>query len=98
MGEHPHDALPTAVYGVILICAAVSFTILSQVIIRSQGEGSKLRAAIGNDAKGNWSLAIYTTAVLSTFVRHEIAWALYALVAAIWLVPDRRIERHVSHS
>jgi uncharacterized membrane protein len=93
MGEHGHAPLPTALYGVVLLCAGAAYTILVRVIIHSQGEHSRLRAAIGGDVKGNLSLVFYVAAILSTFVRHEIAWGFYALVALIWLVPDRRIER-----
>ena len=93
MGDHPYESLPTLVYGVVLLCAAISFTILVHVIIHAQGANSKLKAAVGRDFKGNISMAIYVTAILSTFVEHRIAWALYVLVALIWLVPDRRIER-----
>ena len=93
LGEHPHDPLPTAVYGVVLICAAVAYTILVRVIIRAQGPHSKLRAAVGGDAKGLVSLAIYAASIAVTLVRHQAAWAGYVLVAMIWLVPDKRIER-----
>jgi uncharacterized membrane protein len=93
MGEHGHEALPTALYGAVLICAAIAYTILMRVIIHAQGPHSKLKAAVGGDTKGMISLAFYATAILSTLVRHQIAWAFYALVALIWLVPDRRIER-----
>ena len=93
LGDHPHDSLPTLIYGVVLLCAAISFTILVHVIIYVQGPDSKLKAAVGRDFKGNISMAIYVAALLSTFVEHRMAWALYALVALVWLVPDRRIER-----
>jgi len=93
MGEHPHDALPTAVYGGVLICAAIAYTILTRVIIRAQGPHSRLKAAVGGDAKGYVSLAIYLASIAVTLVRHEIAWAGFVLVALVWLVPDTRIER-----
>jgi uncharacterized membrane protein len=93
MGDHGHAALPTALYGIVLLCAALAYTILVHVIMHAQGAHSRLKAAIGNDTKGNLSLALYILAILTTFVRHEIAWGFYALVALIWLVPDRRIER-----
>jgi uncharacterized membrane protein len=73
----------------------MAYTILVRVIVRSQGEHSRLRAAIGSDTKGYVSLVLYIVAILITFVRHELAWGFYALVALIWLVPDRRIERMV---
>jgi uncharacterized membrane protein len=93
MGEEPHAPLPTAVYGVVLLCAAFAFNILVHVIIRTQGAHSKLKAAIGRDLKSRISEVLYIVAILSTLVRHEIAWGIYVLVALIWLVPDRRIER-----
>jgi len=93
MGEHPHDPLPTAIYGAVLICAAIAYTILVRTIIHAQGPQSKLKAAVGSDNKGTVSLLLYAVAIATTAVRHEIAWAFYALVALIWLVPDRRIER-----
>jgi TMEM175 potassium channel family protein len=93
MGEHGREPLPTAIYGVVLLCAAIAYTILARVIIHAQGPHSKLKAAIGSDVKGYVSLACYLVAILSTLVRHEIAWGFYVLVALIWLVPDRRIER-----
>jgi uncharacterized membrane protein len=93
MGEHPGEALPTALYGVMLLGSAIAFTVLVHVIIHSQGPHSKLKAAVGRDFKGNVSLALYVVAILSVLVKHEIAWGIYALVAIIWLVPDRRIER-----
>ena len=96
MGEHGSDPLPTAVYGGVLLGAAVSYTILVRVIIHAQGSHSKLRQAVGSDMKGNVSLCLYITAVSSAlWWRHEAAWVLYAAVALIWLVPDRRIERVV---
>jgi len=93
MGDQSRAPLPTAAYGVVMICAAVAYNILVQVIIRTQGSHSRLKAAIGGDFKGNISIAMYAAAVASTFWRHEIAWALYVAVALMWLVPDKRIER-----
>lgn len=95
MGANGHAALPTTMYGVVLLCAGIGYTVLVRVIIHAQGPHSKLKAAVGNDAKGNLSLVFYAVAIASTAVRHEIAWAFYALVALMWLVPDRRIERFV---
>ena len=95
MGANGRAALPTAIYGAVLFCAAIGYELLVRVIIHEQGPQSKLKAAIGNDTKGNVSLALYVVGIASTAVRHEIAWVFYALVALIWLVPDRRIERVV---
>jgi len=93
MGDNGHAPLPTALYGIVLLCAGLAYTILVRVIVHAQGAQSRLKAAIGNDAKGYLSLVFYIVAILTTFVRHEIAWGFYVLVALIWLVPDRRIER-----
>jgi uncharacterized membrane protein len=93
MGDHTSDALPTAVYGIALLCSAIAFTILVRVIIHAQGPESRLKAAIGRDFKGNISMVFYVVAILSTLVQHRISWALYIAVALIWLVPDKRIER-----
>jgi uncharacterized membrane protein len=91
MGEH-HAALPTAVYGAVLLAAAIAYTILQKLIIRLHGPSSVLATAIGSDTKGMLSLALYITAIPLAFVATWLADALYVGVALIWLVPDRRIE------
>ena len=93
MGENDFAAQPTAVYGVALLLAASSYTILTRVIIASQGPDSALKRAVANDWKGNVSLALYVVGVLSAVRMPALAGALYAVVAITWLVPDRRIER-----
>jgi len=95
MGENHYAAVPTAVYGVVLLMAAVAYTILARVIIASQEPHSKLKAAIGNDMKGYISLAMYVTAIPMAFVNERISDVLYVAVAMVWLVPDRRIERRL---
>ena len=85
-------ALPTAAYGVVLAMAAVGYTLLQQTIIACNGSSSKLAAAVGSDLKGKASLAIYVAAVPLAFVSPWISIALYVVSAAMWLVPDRRIE------
>jgi len=92
-GEHNFAPVPTALYGVILLMAAVSYYILQQAIVRTQGPGSALAAALGVDVKGKLSPALYFAAIPLAFVHASIANAIYVLVALIWLVPDRRIER-----
>ena len=92
MGEN-YAAIPTAVYGVVMLCAAIAFTILVRTILASEGPQSRLRHAIGDDTKGNVSLALYAAAIPLAFVQPLIADAIYVTVALIWLVPDRRIER-----
>jgi TMEM175 potassium channel family protein len=95
MGETGFAETPTAVYGVALLAAAVSYYVLQWAIIRSQGEGSVLKAAIGSDLKGKGSLVMYAVAIPSALLQPWVAYGLYAAVAAMWLIPDRRIERVV---
>jgi TMEM175 potassium channel family protein len=93
MGENHFAPLPTAAYGTVLLCAAIAYYILVRTIIAQQGPQSRLAAAVGRDVKGIISPVIYLVAILSSLVHPGLAQALYALVALIWLVPDRRIER-----
>jgi uncharacterized membrane protein len=92
MGENDFAPLPTALYGSVLLLAAIAYTILVKVIIAHQGPHSKLKAAIGNDVKGLVSAGLYVAAVPLAFVHREISWAIFVIVALIWLAPDRRIE------
>ncbi|HBE83821.1 MAG: DUF1211 domain-containing protein [Blastocatellia bacterium] len=98
MGENHFEAAPTALYGLIMLMAAVAYYVLQQRIIAGQGEDSLLASAVGRDRKGKLSPILYVVAILSTFVEHRVAWAIYVLVAIIWLIPDRRIERILRHS
>lgn len=93
MGENHFAALPTAFYGVVLVMAAVSYTLLQRSIIADQGPHSKLAAAIRGDFKGKLSLAFYVIAIPVAFWNQWISDALYVSVAIMWFVPDRRIER-----
>jgi uncharacterized membrane protein len=93
VGENHFAAAPTAVYGVALFMPALAYFVLQRVIIRAQGPGSILAQAIGRDLKGKISPLLYLSGILLAFVQPWIANALYALVALIWLIPDRRIER-----
>jgi len=92
MGENHFAPLPTAVYGFVLLMAAVAFTILQSVLVAAQGPDSRLAAALGSDTKGKVSLALYTAAIPLAFVNQWISDALYVAVALLWLVPDPRIE------
>ncbi|HMI54631.1 MAG TPA: TMEM175 family protein [Gemmatimonadaceae bacterium] len=92
MGENHFAPLPTALYGTVLLFAGIAYFILEQTIIRSQGANSKLKAAIGNDAKGKISVLLYAAAVPLAFVQQLLSDAIYVLVALMWLIPDRRIE------
>jgi len=93
MGEHQFAPAPTALYGVVLLLAAIAYYILERTIIRSQGPRSVLAAAVGRDIKGKLSPAFYVAGILATFAHEAIAGALYVAVALIWLIPDQRIER-----
>ena len=83
---------PTAAYGVVLACAALSYTILRAQIIAFNGRESRLAVATGSDLKGKLSLALYLCAIALAFVRPWVAILLYVTVSLIWLVPDTRIE------
>lgn len=93
MGENHWAALPTALYGCVLLMCAISYTILQNVIIRAEGTHSKLRAAVGSDLKGKISMLLYVASIPLAFVNQLISDAIFVTVALIWLVPDRRIER-----
>lgn len=93
MGENQFAALPTAVYGIVLLMAAIAYFILQQNIIRAQGPESLIRKAIGNDWKGKSSPILYAVAIAIAYPAPWFAVSLYVLVALMWLVPDRRIER-----
>lgn len=93
MGENHFAAGPTALYGVVLLMAAVAYRLLQQLIIASQGTDSLLKKAVGNDWKGKLSPVLYGAAVLLAFQWKWGAVGLYVLVALMWLIPDRRIEK-----
>ena len=95
MGENHAAPLPVAVYGVVFLCAAVAYTILQTTIIAGQGPQSKLREAVRDDLKGKLSVLAYVAAIPLAFVERWISIGLYVLVALVWLVPDRRIEKRV---
>ncbi|MBS2028525.1 MAG: DUF1211 domain-containing protein [Deltaproteobacteria bacterium] len=88
-------ALPTAVYGIALLMAAVAYTILTRALVSNQGQDSALAAALGSDFKGKFSIVLYATAIPLAFVHPRISDGLYAMVALMWLIPDRRIEANV---
>jgi len=93
MGENHFATLPVAAYGLVLLMAAIAYWILQQRIIASQGEGSVLKKAIGNDWKGKLSPVLYVVAIVLAFLSPWISVAIYVFVALMWVVPDRRIER-----
>lgn len=92
MGENHFAAAPTAVYGALLLMAAVAYGILQQTLIAAEGPGSALRRAFGSDWKGRLSHALHLGGIALTFWRPWAAQSVYALVALPWLIPDRRIE------
>jgi uncharacterized membrane protein len=98
MGENHFAPAPTAAYGATLLAASLAYWILLRAILAVQGPDSRLAEAVGSDLKGKLSPVFYTLAVALAFVRPWIADGLYVLVALMWLVPDRRIERVVSES
>jgi TMEM175 potassium channel family protein len=97
MGENHFAPAPTALYGVVLLMAAIAYYVLQSLIIASQGEDSLLRRAVGGDWKGKMSPALYLFAIGTAFVSQWLSLAIYAAVAVIWFVPDRRIERVLVH-
>ena len=95
MGENHFTPLPTALYGSVLLLAGISYYVLQSLIVADQGRDSKLAVALGRDYKGRLSPLVYAVAIALSFVRPWLAGALYVLVALLWLIPDRRIERIV---
>jgi uncharacterized membrane protein len=93
MGEHHSASVPTAMYGVVLLMAAISYWILQRTIISSQGKDSLLARAVGKDYKGKSSPILYALAIPAAFLSPWISDFLYVFVALMWLVPDRRIEK-----
>jgi len=96
MGENHFAALPTALYGVVLLFAGIAYFILTRVLLLIHDAGSRLAIALGADFKGKISIVIYLLAIPLAFVRPWIAWSLYIVVVVAWLAPDRRIERTIA--
>jgi uncharacterized membrane protein len=95
MAEHPLTTWPIVLYGFILLMAALAYTILQTAVIRLHGRQSLLATAVGTDAKGKLSIVCYLVAIGAAFLLPWLSLGLYVFVAALWLVPDRRIERVV---
>jgi uncharacterized membrane protein len=93
MGEHSLDPWPVAIYGVVLVCCGFAYFVLTRALLATHDSQSPLALALGKDIKGKMSLVIYLVAIPLAFTQVWIAYALYALVALMWLVPDRRMER-----
>ncbi|HVG53565.1 MAG TPA: TMEM175 family protein [Vicinamibacterales bacterium] len=92
MGRHHLEAVPSATYGAVLFMAGFAYWILQQQVMRAAGPHSRIAQAIGRDAKGLISVALYAAAIAFAFVNQWVSDAVYAGVAMIWLVPDRRLK------
>jgi TMEM175 potassium channel family protein len=97
MGENHFTAWPVALYGIVLLGAAIAYFILAQALIALHGRDSTLATALGSDRKGRISVVIYLAAIPLAFLNSWFAGALYVLVAIMWLVPDPRIEKTLEH-
>jgi uncharacterized membrane protein len=96
MREHRFPSVPTALYGIVLLAAALAYLVLQITLVRAEGGESKLRVALGSDTKGKISPLLYCLGIALAFAHRWIGLALYVVVALIWLVPDRRVERHLT--
>ncbi|HEY6081970.1 MAG TPA: TMEM175 family protein, partial [Chitinophagaceae bacterium] len=96
MGENHFARWPVALYGIILLMNALAYSLLANKLIRHEGKNSALAAAVGNGAKGKISVAFYLLAILLSFLNAWLSFALYTLVAAIWFIPDKRIEKKLA--
>jgi uncharacterized membrane protein len=93
MGENDFAHWPVALYGVVLLFAGIAYFILARVLIALHGKDSVLATALGSDFKGQASIVLYLVAIGLSFVSSELACAVYVMVAVMWLIPDRRIEK-----
>ena len=98
MGENHFTTAPTALYGVVMLLAAIAYYILQSVIVAEQGPDSKLAKSIGRDFKGKASPVLYAVAIVTAFFEPWISCCIYVFVALMWLIPDRRIERVLDES
>jgi uncharacterized membrane protein len=98
MGDNHFAALPVAAYGVVLMLAGMAYYILTRVLIRRHGHDSLLASAVGRDVKGMISVVLYAAAIALAVVSRSLACGLYVVVAIVWLIPDRRIERALNAS
>lgn len=96
MGENHFAAWPVALYGTVLLSAAIAYVILTRVLVSSHGRDSALAKAVGKDFKGKVSVVCYAVAIPLAFVNAWLACGLYVLVVVMWLIPDRRIERELT--
>jgi uncharacterized membrane protein len=96
MGENHFAGVPSALYGVVLLMAAIAYYLLQQAIIRAQGADSILKEAIGRDWKGKLSPVLYIVAIVATLRFSWMAQTIFVIAALIWLIPDRRIEKRLA--
>jgi uncharacterized membrane protein len=97
MGENHFASVPIALYGVVLLMAAIAYLILVRALLKTEGPNSTLAAALGRDYKGKISLVFYILGIPAAFIRPWLAGVMYVTVALIWLIPDTRIESRVTH-
>jgi uncharacterized membrane protein len=93
MGENHFDTLPVAIYGVVLFMSGVAFVVLAKMLAHAEGSDSELALALGRDTKGKASMVLYAIAIPLCFVNRWLAMAIYVIVACMWFIPDRRIEK-----
>lgn len=98
MGENHFAAMPSALYGLVLLMAAIAYSILQRTIIVSQGKNSLLAKVVGRDIKGKLSSLLYIAGIIAAFCSPMLAGLIYASVVCIWFVPDSRIERLMGQS
>ncbi len=98
MGENHFAALPTALYGFVLLMAAIAYWFLQNTIINKHGKDGALAKAVGHDIKGKLSPILYLIGIFAAFQWEWVAFVVYALVAVMWLVPDKQIEKFYDHS
>ncbi|MDA1080345.1 MAG: TMEM175 family protein [Gemmatimonadetes bacterium] len=96
MGESHFSEMPVMVYGGVLLMCAIAYTILVKILLRNHGEDSHLAKAIGDDRKGKFSLVMYIAGILLAYSNGWVGLAMFAGVAVLWLIPDRRIEKQLS--
>lgn len=96
MSENHFAHTPVAFYGIVLLAAAIAYYILQETLLRAEGEESQLRIAIGTDIKGRISPVFYCLGIGLSVVNRWLSVAIYVAVALIWLVPDKRVERHIT--
>src|SRR3954452_17567979 len=98
MGQNHFTAVPTELYGVVLLMAAIAYYLLQHVIIRAQGDDSILKKAVGRDWKGKLSPLLYILAIITALRLPWVAQGIFVIAALIWLIPDRRITNVLQHN